>query len=662
MDAASNEISSNPYREGVNSSSIRLLRISTSRDGGFSGFLKVFPLADAPPFYSASYTWGKNTPSNTTIRLRAGSLPVLPSLVPFLRMVTEHVDFSDRDWWWIDSLCINLADSQEREKQVRIMADIYKKSKRTIIWLGEEQEEGSSCAGAIEFMLYLSTLSLAFDYHQNLRQILRGPNFSQEWAAVGNMLARPWWSRVWTLQEFILPREAKICCGSHNISRGKFKSAMYSIFLCSKLAHDIGHDIGHDLVPRPALDAAFNRRRIHQWHTSPQSRRMSLVALLAYLGNQSASDHRDRIYSVLGLMTARDRKIVGNPEYTTSVQQQFAKLVRSFWNEYQSLDIICFSHLFGRYCGSVDTGAETAVPSWTPDWRVYTDFASPVPLMASQSASEHIGNFRPLYSAKWKAIYYAPGPQLRQYANVRFHTNLKEIMCDGVIIDTIDALGALEGCEPRCCSFKCKEDRRVHSIIHSTQEMTDAYAWELTGLLDAIARSLVLDRQDKYLRFEAPEHYVLDFLSLCHACMNAESTVDATFSAWFRGNSKLQFGDYTLESLIKAISPENASSAFKTQYDDADAFLSRFQDTVKKKSRRMMVTNDGYVGMAPCRARPGDAAVVLFGCSIPLILRRVGTREAWQVIGEAYVHGFMNGEVNERVQEDETEIYPFRLV
>jgi hypothetical protein len=75
-----------------------------------------------------------------------------------------------------------------------------------------------------------------------------------------------------------------------------------------------------------------------------------------------------------------------------------------------------------------------------------------------------------------------------------------------------------------------------------------------------------------------------------------------------------------------------------------------------------MTTKEGHIGMAPCRARPGDAVVVLFACSIPLVLRRVGAREAWQVIGEAYVDGFMNGEVDRLLKKGVKSVHRFRLV
>jgi hypothetical protein len=75
-----------------------------------------------------------------------------------------------------------------------------------------------------------------------------------------------------------------------------------------------------------------------------------------------------------------------------------------------------------------------------------------------------------------------------------------------------------------------------------------------------------------------------------------------------------------------------------------------------------MVTNEGHVGVAPCRAREGDVVAILYGCSIPLVFRKRGQREAWQVIGEAYVHGFMNGEIADLVRRGKKETHRFRLV
>ncbi|KAH8730513.1 heterokaryon incompatibility protein-domain-containing protein [Phaeosphaeriaceae sp. PMI808] len=659
------------YSESINSVFIRLLQFSQSEDGDFVGKLTTFRLASAPHFYTASYVWGATRETGTTIRLNTGSLPVLPALVPFLHMVTHHADFNDRQWWWIDSLCINLTDGYEREEQVRIMAEIYKRSKRAIIWLGEEQELDSDCTGAIDFLHSLATLTVAYNGDEYaMRQSLKDPEFVAKCSSVSKLLFRPWWTRVWTLQEFVLPKEAKLYCGMRSISRGKFKSAIYSIFSCST----ISNDFEHTLVPRKAFDGAFNRRRIHQLQTQANSKGISLIAIMAYLGNHLATDSRDRIFSVLGLVTHSDRQLVGPPEYTSSTQLQFAKLVRSFWSAYKDLDIICFVHLFSRYSGPVDPGLEEATPWWAPDWRTVIDFASPVPLMASQSASEHIGNFRPIRSMAWKAKYDAPGSLLRRKADVEFSQNLKELWCNGVILDTIHGLGGLDNRELRCQSFVCAEES--HVILQSSVQQTRSPRATMLPMdwLEVIARSLVLDRQDKYLCYQCPQHYITDFVSLCHACI-AEDPVDWSFSTWFEHNRSLILGHQTLEEVVLDV-PIDLTSApplirpqsyplnrrNDTDSDSMDAFLSRFHDTVRKKARRLMVTNEGLVGVSPCRARPGDVTAILFGCSIPLILRRRGEREAWQVIGEAYVHGFMNGELADLIKEGTKASHRFRLV
>lgn len=96
--------------------------------------------------------------------------------------------------------------------------------------------------------------------------------------------------------------------------------------------------------------------------------------------------------------------------------------------------------------------------------------------------------------------------------------------------------------------------------------------------------------------------------------------------------------------------------------DKLDTFLSRFHDTVRKKARRLLITEGGYIGVAPCRARPGDVIAILYGCSIPLVLREQSSLAKWQVIGEGYVHGYMNGEVATLIKRGKKHSQMIRLV
>jgi hypothetical protein len=50
---------------------------------------------------------------------------------------------------WIDALCINQDDVNERTQQVRMMGDVYSSAEQVIIWLGPERKNDQSAVDAI---------------------------------------------------------------------------------------------------------------------------------------------------------------------------------------------------------------------------------------------------------------------------------------------------------------------------------------------------------------------------------------------------------------------------------------------------------------------------------------------------------------------------------
>ncbi|KAH6701962.1 hypothetical protein BKA61DRAFT_619977 [Leptodontidium sp. MPI-SDFR-AT-0119] len=59
--------------------------------------------------------------------------------------------------------------------------------------------------------------------------------------------------------------------------------------------------------------------------------------------------------------------------------------------------------------------------------------------------------------------------------------------------------------------------------------------------------------------------------------------------------------------------------------------------------RRMVRLNEGYIALVPGETQVGDQIFLLKGGSVPVVLRQKG--DNWEVIGEAYVHGVMRGEL-----------------
>jgi hypothetical protein len=69
-------------------------------------------------------------------------------------------------------------------------------------------------------------------------------------------------------------------------------------------------------------------------------------------------------------------------------------------------------------------------------------------------------------------------------------------------------------------------------------------------------------------------------------------------------------------------------------------FLKRVQAVTW--NRRFLETSDGLVGIAPGQTEKGDKVCILYGCSVPVILRKKG--RFYEYIGEAYIYGKMDGE------------------
>ena len=64
-------------------------------------------------------------------------------------------------------------------------------------------------------------------------------------------------------------------------------------------------------------------------------------------------------------------------------------------------------------------------------------------------------------------------------------------------------------------------------------------------------------------------------------------------------------------------------------------------------NRRPFLSTSGYVGLLPVHSKPGDLICIIFGAIVPFVLRKLDNGQ-YELIGEAYVHGIMDGEYLEK--------------
>lgn len=633
----SKEGPSKPLYEPLDS--IRLLRFGSTNDtSNIDAYLESFALnsSSCPPYFALSYVWGPESHSNK-IKINGNEVGILDSLYAFVRKVPTLPEFSSDTWWWIDSICINQKDAREKSSQIKIMGKIYKRAEKTVVWLGNEIDDTFSaesrvCTGAISALHRLERKRFEFTRddgslnREEFRQ-LRDPKWKIDWKLIERLLLRPWWRRVWTLQEFLICNKLALYCGKESISRLSLQVAIYALWA-------VGATDGL-LMDVRAFYGGWNRRRIYQWHAKRKGE-MGLIALLAYVGDCGATDERDRVYSLLGV--ARDSAMVGQTNPSDGVDKVYAKLVLSFIAKYNSLDIICFAHLFNAFAPRSQMGS--ALPSWVPDWRAQVG-SKVIPVMASQGSKKSIGNFRPPSIIEATAVYSASGTHVPDFD---ISEDLRNLSCDGIILDTIDGIGGTKFNESEDQINDLEIGGTSLTQSDSTTNNTPARAMAQDfDLMETVSRCLVLDREDRYLGNNIPHDYFrADFIAFCKASSETPKIVHLLFLEWFQANKSLKIRGYTISESAELVQQPKAQEDFKTLADEK-CFLSRFRDTIAEMARRLITTRAGYVGMAPFRARKGDIVCILYGCSIPVLLRE---REegSYDFIGEVYLDGFMNGE------------------
>jgi hypothetical protein len=115
---------------------------------------------------------------------------------------------------WIDSICINQKDEIEKAEQVGMMKDIYRRASRVIVWLGEDSEHTVAGFRMLYGMSSLYGLETA-EVKDLVSSLVLDDYFRSHWIALGNLLLRPWWYRVWAVQEICLAREALLVGGQY---------------------------------------------------------------------------------------------------------------------------------------------------------------------------------------------------------------------------------------------------------------------------------------------------------------------------------------------------------------------------------------------------------------------------------------------------------------
>jgi hypothetical protein len=136
-------------------------------------------------YEALSYVWGD--PDNTlSICVDKNQFQVTVNLYSALSRLRDH---SFERIIWVDAICINQSNVEERKQQVQLMAKIYSNAHRVIVWLGEQTVE---IQGALEDIQLTANEELTERSKEETKQ-----------QAMLNLLQNPWFQRIWVRNKFL---------------------------------------------------------------------------------------------------------------------------------------------------------------------------------------------------------------------------------------------------------------------------------------------------------------------------------------------------------------------------------------------------------------------------------------------------------------------------
>ncbi|OAG14716.1 heterokaryon incompatibility, partial [Alternaria alternata] len=167
--------------------------------------LETFDLDSNTEFKALSYVWGDAT-SPCEIICNGHKKPITRNLWDVLSQLRKQ-KFGCR--MWVDAVCINQKDEEEKSFQVAMMRDIYKRAAKVIFWLGEQESYDKDAVRLMRGFLERYPPQLDMEPHRGKTlEELGLSSIDRGWTGWASLFCRPWFGRVWIVQEFFNARNS----------------------------------------------------------------------------------------------------------------------------------------------------------------------------------------------------------------------------------------------------------------------------------------------------------------------------------------------------------------------------------------------------------------------------------------------------------------------
>ncbi|KAJ4353554.1 uncharacterized protein N0V89_005284 [Didymosphaeria variabile] len=574
--------------------------------------LEHVSLDENPKYQALSYVWG-NPALTTPICVDGKVFQATFNLEAALR----HLRKEDASvTLWVDAVCIDQGNNVEKSDQVQRMGDIYRNASEVVIWLGQTKQEHSKLWAQLKELSQLSAgggalelniddlvdvderntrapwlLSLNLELQKMFETITIG--YSNEDTLLIEpllkLLGQPWWSRIWVVQESSLPFLARVVWGSNE---------MYWV-------------------------GAWER--VHRRSDDKKVKLIDMLLQTSVSSALTATDPRDHIYGLFGIIEDADELGI-KVDYSLSVESVYEGVARALLRTEGLKMLQCCQYSARHRSGTL--------PSWIPDW--------------SSSLRQLLDGLRILLPS---GVYNASGLMDAREARrlEEWRQRMEKLNCQ----DPSFSFQASTSSNDSAATVLASEESKP-GILRILAAPVDSIlavggAWEeANGALDGHFRDMLwveelerLAEKSEGVYSEAAKKEALWRTPI------ADRGLPRMTYIWFPRATTEAMGHDVLMGRFPLDKINEQSRGFYYQKSRA------YQKILRAfgKDRRFFITQTGFLGLGPDPAEPGDEVYIIQGASTPFVLRPTEDSRSYKIIGEAYVHGVMDGEFMQKRPE-----------
>lgn len=647
------------YDSQLDQHHIRLLEIlPDSTDGIIRCNLETHALAEAPEYNALSYVWGNGVPDKTII-CSGGGLKITKSLYAVLFAMRQQrnsdcsvggqttANVPTCQLVWIDQICINQEDTDERSQQVRVMQDIYHRATTVLISLGEDFDD---LAGPVDRLLAQISdkhADLAFTLYQT-RCFPKGaelvrlglPDLADgSWQALRKMLSLPYFERVWVIQEVIQARKPRIFFKGGVISWKLFLEAMGWLWVWNFSMPNLSLQEPSFSLHQPKIMGIYIG-----YESSRQAMSTKFYLLARGTRDLESTDPRDKLFALAGIADDGEEVPI---DYGKNESEVFEDFARYAIRAERNLNILSdVTH---------DDQNPGDTPSWVPRWNTPPPCPDP-----SQGKFNTAGGSEAVIDPQQEPrVLKVKGKEMAFITSkiLRFDLDGEKYQVLPEMMSRLVASGFIKPEEEPRDSFvnRIKELAWClilgsYSLMDETPSGDDADERVLDDFCAFIANGFLLSiRKDNLEAIPA-------FVQMAGIVFDANIDSLSTKPPRDLGEEALTCFE-NFKSELQVLCPKHLND--RSSADelvsrvlrawDSEACL-RFERSViiPGVPRSIFITDEGSMGAGPLNLEEDDIICVLYGGPTPYALRPTSTPDEYTFLGDCYVHGWMHGEALQR--------------